>query len=131
MEKYYFRFLVYTGITFIHETYEEALETATEHDKPIYLSIFSRDNRYQEVYDEVIISDPSEIAEAKEDLIRSFKKWADKKYIIQDWAGNRLFPNDIFDTFEEGWDFIRENVEEDSPEDGTFDDYYVVELEDF
>lgn len=49
-----------------------------------------------------------------------------KNYIIEDWAGNRLFKDKSFDSFEEGWEFIYENIKEDSPEDGTYDDYYVV-----
>lgn len=50
-------------------------------------------------------------------------------YIIIDWMSNRLFPEETFDSFEEGWEFIYANVEEDSPDDGTYDDYYVVLLE--
>lgn len=50
-----------------------------------------------------------------------------KTYIIKDWAGNHLFPEETFDSFEEGWDFIHENVIEEYEDDGTFDDYYVVE----
>jgi hypothetical protein len=32
-------------------------------------------------------------------------------YIIQDWMGNRMFPNKDFKTFEEGWNYIHENVD--------------------
>jgi len=39
------------------------------------------------------------------------------KYILQDWAGNRLTDrqgNSIdFESFEDGWDYILENYEED------------------
>lgn len=44
-------------------------------------------------------------------------------YIIEDWAGNRLFKDKSFGSFEEGWEFIRENIKD---EDGTYDDYYVI-----
>ena len=27
-------------------------------------------------------------------------------WIIEDWAGNRLFPDKSFTTFEDGWEFI-------------------------
>ena len=50
-----------------------------------------------------------------------------KKYIIEDWAGNRLFPTQEFETFEDGWDFIYDNIHEDSEDDGTYDDVYVIE----
>ena len=29
-------------------------------------------------------------------------------YIIQDWAGNRMFLDNEFNTFEDGWEFIYE-----------------------
>ena len=48
------------------------------------------------------------------------------KYIIKDWAGNHLFKNKTFKTFDDGWDFIRENVQEETEDDGTYDDYLVV-----
>lgn len=30
------------------------------------------------------------------------------KYMIIDWAGNRVFPTESFATFEDGWDFLLE-----------------------
>jgi hypothetical protein len=45
---------------------------------------------------------------------------------IIDWMGNRLFDNKTFDTFDEGWEFITQNVEEEFEEDNTYNDYYVV-----
>lgn len=33
------------------------------------------------------------------------------KYIIRDWAGNRIFKNMEFDTFEDAWQYIYENVD--------------------
>ena len=47
-------------------------------------------------------------------------------YIIKDWAGNHLFRDEVFKTFEDGWEFIYANVEEETEDDGTYDDYFVV-----
>lgn len=55
------------------------------------------------------------------------------KFIIQDWAGNHLFKDQEFDTFEEGWDFIRANVDNSeydrtqNENDNVFQEYFVVE----
>ena len=49
------------------------------------------------------------------------------KYIIVDWANNHLFKDKVFNTPEEGMDFIYENVKEENEDDGTYDDYFVVE----
>lgn len=51
-----------------------------------------------------------------------------KTYIIEDWAGNHLFKDTVFNSHGEGWDFIYENVKEDYEDDGTYDDYFVVEI---
>ncbi len=45
-----------------------------------------------------------------------------KKFIIEDWAGNRMFPDKSFDTFEDGWAFVYEKF----PEEECFDDIYVI-----
>jgi len=29
-----------------------------------------------------------------------------EKYIIKDWADNHCFPDKIFNSYEDGWDFI-------------------------
>lgn len=50
------------------------------------------------------------------------------KYIIKDWAGNTLFKGKTFDTYEDGWNFIYENVKEEVEGDGTYDDYRVEPL---
>ena len=42
--------------------------------------------------------------------------------------GNRLFTNHTFTSFEDGWEFIYENIKEEYEEDGTYDDYYVIEI---
>lgn len=52
----------------------------------------------------------------------------DTTYIIEDWAGNRLFKDKTFSNFDEAWEFIHENVKEETPEDGTYDDYYVIKV---
>ena len=44
------------------------------------------------------------------------------KFIIQDWAGNTMFNGKEFDTFEDGWEYILENIEEEMEGDGTYDD---------
>jgi len=50
------------------------------------------------------------------------------KYIIEDWAGNHLFKNHKFTSFQDAWDFIYENIKEETEDDGTYDDYFVVEI---
>ena len=58
---------------------------------------------------------------------------AKKKYIIQDWAGNHLFKDKEFDTFEDGWEFIYENVDNalydktGKENDNEFQEYFVVD----
>ncbi len=49
------------------------------------------------------------------------------KWIIQDWASNRLFPAKTFDTFEDGWEFVRENF----PDEKDWEDIYVIQSENF
>lgn len=44
------------------------------------------------------------------------------KYIIEDWAGNHLFKDKVFDSFEDGWDFIMEQF----PDEDDLQDYYVI-----
>lgn len=51
-------------------------------------------------------------------------------FIVEDWAGNRIFPDKEFETFEDGWDHIYENIQEETEDDGTYDDYFVIEKED-
>ena len=54
-------------------------------------------------------------------------------YIIKDWAGNHLFRDKAFDSFEEGWEFIYTNVDNSEYEqsqnedDNVYQEYYVVE----
>ncbi len=54
----------------------------------------------------------------------SGKRATAKRFIIEDWTGKRLFPDLTFDTFEDGWSHIDENVTDEG--DSTYDDYYVV-----
>lgn len=49
-------------------------------------------------------------------------------YIIVDWTNKRLFPTKTFDSFEEGWEFIYENIEEEEEDDGTYEDVFVVQV---
>jgi hypothetical protein len=57
------------------------------------------------------------------------------KFIIRDWAGNHLFQNKEFDSFQDGWDFIHENVDNSkfdqtqNENDDNYQEYSVVEKE--
>lgn len=62
------------------------------------------------------------------------------KFRIQDWAGNvldyrgKFLKSELavpmaFDSFEDGWGWIYENIPEGAEGDGTYDDIFVVELE--
>ena len=50
-------------------------------------------------------------------------------YKIIDWIGNEIFPDKKFTTYEDGWEYIYEHIEEEFEDDGTYDDYYVVEIQ--
>ena len=56
---------------------------------------------------------------------------AQNYFIIQDWMSNHLFTNKTFDSFDEAWSYIYENVEQEYEDDGTYDDYYAIEVEGF
>lgn len=43
-------------------------------------------------------------------------------YIIEDWAGNHLFKDKTFKSFEDGWEFLYELCLEDE----DYEDYYVI-----
>lgn len=47
------------------------------------------------------------------------------KWIIQSWSGRRLFPDRAFDTFEDGWAFVREKISDEE----AWEDIYVVQAE--
>ena len=51
-----------------------------------------------------------------------------EKWIILDWAYNRMFITKQFDSFEDGWDFIYENIED---EDSAYEDVFVVSKEEY
>ena len=46
-------------------------------------------------------------------------------HVIEDWTGKRLFPEEEFDSYEAGWAFVDENIQEEYENDGTYDDIYV------
>jgi hypothetical protein len=54
------------------------------------------------------------------------------KYVILSWMGSVLFDGKTFDSFEEGWGFIYENVPLPDPDDPNYDcwydDFYVEEV---
>ena len=53
-------------------------------------------------------------------------------YKIIDWAGNRMFKDKTFNTFEDGWGYIYENVDNTAFDesgklgDDCYQEYYVV-----
>lgn len=55
-----------------------------------------------------------------------------KQYIIKDWAGNHLFKDKIFDSFEDGWEFIYQNVDNslydktENENENNFQEYFVT-----
>jgi hypothetical protein len=46
------------------------------------------------------------------------------KFKIVDWMNNRMFPDKVFNTFENGWEFIYEKF----PNEEDLSDYYVVDV---
>ena len=48
------------------------------------------------------------------------------KYKIVDWMSNRIFPNKIFKTFEDGWEYIYDKF----PNEEDHQEYYVVIIND-
>jgi hypothetical protein len=46
-------------------------------------------------------------------------------YIIKDWADNTLFDGELFETFEDAWDFIYCTV---ADEDCAYDDIFVYKV---
>lgn len=52
-----------------------------------------------------------------------------EKYIIKDWAGNHLFPDMEFDSFDDGWCFLDTHFSKELDEDERYlEDYFVVPL---
>ncbi len=47
------------------------------------------------------------------------------KWIIKDWAGNKLYKEREFDTFDDAWDLIRA----DHPDEEEHQEFYVVPVE--
>lgn len=45
-----------------------------------------------------------------------------QKYIIQDWAGNHLFKDKTFNSFDDGFAFLQETFEDDN----DIQEYFVV-----
>lgn len=50
-------------------------------------------------------------------------------YVIEDWAGNRVFPDKEFSDFDDGWEFLWNHFSEELDNEGFFDDLYVVNKE--
>lgn len=50
-------------------------------------------------------------------------------FIIEDWAGNHLFHDKTFDTFEDGWDHLYNHFEENNMDcDEWAQEYLVIEV---
>lgn len=53
-------------------------------------------------------------------------------FIIVDWGGNRIFPQKEFNSFDDGWHYIYENVdnslyeETDNEDDNEYQDIFVI-----
>lgn len=45
------------------------------------------------------------------------------KYIIVDWMNNTMFNGQTFDDFEDAWEFIYQNIEDN---DNDYDDVFVI-----
>jgi hypothetical protein len=48
-----------------------------------------------------------------------------EKWIVEDWMGRRLFPDQAFGTFEDGWEFLRGRF----PDEGDWEEMFVVRVE--
>ena len=70
--EHYFKYIVPNHYEEEYDTLAGAKHRATILHEKVYLCIFSKRNSYNEVYDEEIITKDSNIAEIKENLIRSF-----------------------------------------------------------
>ena len=46
------------------------------------------------------------------------------QYKIIDWASNRIFPDKIFDTFLDAWDYLLQKF----PSDEDLQEFYVVDI---
>lgn len=57
-----------------------------------------------------------------------------KEFIIQDWAGNRMFPDETFASFEEGWEYVYKHVDNSKydksglEDENVYQDVYVEEI---
>lgn len=56
------------------------------------------------------------------------------KWTIQDWAGNHLFKDKVFSTFQDGWEFIYNNIDNSlydktqDDNDNEYQEYYVTQV---
>lgn len=86
--------------------------------------------------DEFLLNSEDCTQEERETITESLSKRANVSFIIQDWAGNRMFPDKTFESFEDGWEFVYENVDNSKfdlsgdDDDSVFQDIYVVEAKD-
>ena len=54
------------------------------------------------------------------------------KFIIQDWVGNHLFKDEVFESFDDGWYFLDVHFDHlgDREKDIELGEYYVIEIKD-
>ena len=52
--------------------------------------------------------------------LREQEKKDNKRYKIMDMCGNRLFPNKLFRSFEDGWSYIDEHVKDEEQHQDLF-----------
>ena len=71
----------------------------------------------------LVAGDPEHQAAARA-LVATVAK--PKKWAVRDWAGNRMFPDKTFATFEDGWEFVCGKFPDAHDE---WEDIYVVEVE--
>jgi len=72
--EFYFQYIVPDHEEHSYNSYEKAQKKAKKINQKVYLCIYSKQNRYNEVYDEEVVSSSKEIPKIKYSLIRVFKK---------------------------------------------------------
>ena len=102
----------------------------TESDVDSGIGIINIDHGYNTTYTKYL----TDCDEDELEIIREFTGWksyelddyVNPKWIIQDWTGKNIFPNKEFESFEEGWEFVYENIQEEFEDGGTYEDIHVV-----
>lgn len=74
-QPFYFRFVVADHYSHEFRKFSPAQRFAKRIKEKIYLQIFLKSNTYNEPYDEVVISDISEVESAQQTLIANIQKY--------------------------------------------------------